>query len=535
MTKQPPIPTERPQWTALSRHVEEIRGLTLRRLFAEDPARGRKFTATAGDLYLDYSKNLITDTTLELLLDLARASGLGPGIKAMFAGEKLNFTEQRAVFHVALRSPANIPMTIDGRNVTPEVQRVLGAMTRFADAVRGGAWLGFSGKPVRNLINIGIGGSDLGPAMLYEALKSYSDRSLRCRFVSNIDAAALDEALYDCMPEETLFIICSKTFTTQETLTNARSARAWLVARLGDEAAVRRHFVAVSTNLDAVREFGIDPSNMFEFWDWVGGRYSCASAIGLSIMTAIGPDHYAELLTGFHAMDEHFRNAPLARNMPVILGLLGIWYNNFQAMESHAVLPYSQALSRFTDYLQQLDMESNGKSTDRSGRRITGYQTGPLVWGQPGTNGQHAFYQLLHQGTKTVPCDFIGFARSTSPLGGHQDLLMSNFFAQSEALAFGKNADELRAEGCPEELIPHRTMDGNRPSNSILAPRLSTFVLGQLIALYEHKVFTQGCIWNINSFDQWGVELGKALAKRIVPELTAERLPKPPTTVPPVN
>ena len=512
------------EWRALAEHYEQVKDLHLRQLFADDPTRGERLTVEAAGLYLDYSKNRITDETLRLLIALAEARGLPSRIEAMFRGEKINVTENRAVLHVALRAPRDAVITVDGENVVPAVHAVLDKMSDFAERVRGGAWTGYTGKRIRNIINIGIGGSDLGPVMAYEALRHYSARDLTVRFVSNIDGTDFAEATHDLDPAETLFIVSSKTFTTLETMTNARTARAWTLRALGDEAAIAKHFVAVSTNAKEVARFGIDTANMFEFWDWVGGRYSYDGAIGLSLMIAIGPDRFREMLAGFHAMDEHFRTAPLGQNMPVILGLLGVWYINFFGAETHAVLPYDQYLKRFPAYLQQLDMESNGKSVTLDGSAV-GYQTGPVVWGEPGTNGQHAFFQLLHQGTKLVPCDFIGFCRSLNPLGEHHDLLMANLFAQTEALAFGKTPEEVRAEGVAEPLVPHRTFPGNRPSNTILADELTPATLGALVALYEHKVFVQGTIWGINSFDQWGVELGKALAQRIIPELTAEQEP----------
>jgi glucose-6-phosphate isomerase len=478
----------------------------------------------AAGLYLDYSKNRVTAETLRLLLALAEAAGLRGRIDAMFAGEKINVTEQRAVLHVALRTPRDRRIVVDGRDVVPDVHAVLDRMAAFATAVRTGAWTGFTGRPVRNVVNIGIGGSDLGPVMAYEALRPWSDRRLTLRFVSNVDGADFAEATRDLDPAETLFVVSSKTFTTQETLVNARAAREWSVRALGDARAVARHFVAVSTNAAEVAKFGIDPANMFEFWDWVGGRYSFDSAIGLSLMIAIGPEHFRAMLAGFHEMDEHFRTAPFERNMPVLLGLLGIWYVNFFGAESHAVLPYSHYLARLPSYLQQLDMESNGKSVDRDGRRVA-YQTGPVIWGTAGTNGQHAYYQLLHQGTRLVPCDFIGFARMPTPLRRQHDLLTANLIAQAEALAFGKTAAEVAAEGVPGAQAPHRTFEGNRPSNMILAAELTPAALGRLVALYEHKVFVQGTIWRVNSFDQWGVELGKALAGRIAPELDAQMEP----------
>jgi glucose-6-phosphate isomerase len=510
--------TERPEWAALRANHEQIRDIHLRQFFAEDSTRGNRLTLDAAGIYLDYSKNRLTDETVRLLIALADACDLRGRIDAMFRGDKINFTEQRAVLHTALRAPRDSKIVVDGVNVVPEVHAVLDKMAAFSDRVRSGAWTGFTGQRIRNIVNIGIGGSDLGPVMAYEALRHYSDRGLACRFVSNIDGTDFVEATRDLDPAETLFIISSKTFTTLETMTNARSARDWLVSALGDEAAVARHFVAVSTNAAEVTKFGIDTANMFEFWDWVGGRYSVDSAIGFSLMVAIGADRFREMLAGFHAMDEHFRTAPFDRNLPVLLGLIGVWYNNFFGAETVAILPYDHYLGRFPSYLQQLDMESNGKRTDIEGRPVA-YQTGPIIWGQPGTNGQHAFYQLIHQGTKLIPCDFIGFSQTLNPIGNHHDLLMANLFAQTEALAFGKTEEEVRAEGTPEFQVPHRVFEGNRPTNTILLDRLTPGSLGCLIALYEHKVFVQGVIWNINSFDQWGVELGKALAMRIVPEL----------------
>ncbi len=510
------------QWRALRRHQEETRGLHLRELFADDPGRGRRYALEAGDLYLDYSRNRVTDETLGLLQDLAAARRVTELRDAMFAGERINVTENRPVLHVALRAPRDAVIEVDGENVVPGVHEVLDRMGAFADQIRSGAWTGFTGKPIRTVVNIGIGGSDLGPKMAYEALRPYADRSRGFRFVSNVDGSDLHEAIRDLDPAETLFIVASKTFTTIETITNATSARQWLVSALGDEAAVARHFVAVSTNGEQVAKFGIDPANMFGFWDWVGGRYSFDSAIGLSLMVAIGPERFREMLDGFHLMDEHFRTAPPERNLPMLLGLLGVWYDDFYGAQTYAVLPYSHYLSRFTDYLQQLDMESNGKSVGRDGEPVT-YDTGPVVWGTPGTNGQHAYYQLLHQGTRLVPADLIGFARPIAELGdlqGQHDLLMANLFAQGQALAFGKTAEEVAAEGVPAEQVPHRTFAGNRPTNTILATQLTPSVLGQLIALYEHKVFVQGAVWGINSFDQWGVELGKVLAKRLEPRLT---------------
>ncbi len=509
------------EWRALEAHYQQIKDVHLRKLFADDPMRGERMAAEAAGWYLDFSKNRITDETLKLLVALARARRLPERIEAMFRGEKINVTEGRAVLHVALRAPRDEVIVVDGENVVPAVHVVLDKMSDFARRVRSGAWTGHTGKRIRNVINIGIGGSDLGPVMAYEALRAYSDRNLTFRFVSNIDGTDFAEATRDLDPAETLFIVSSKTFTTLETMTNARTARAWILGALGDEAAIAKHFVAVSTNEREVARFGIDPANMFEFWDWVGGRYSFDGAIGLSLMVAIGPERFREMLAGFRAMDEHFRSAPLEQNLPVLLGLNGLWYNNFFGAETVAVLPYDQYLKRFPAYLQQLDMESNGKSVTLDGA-VVDYQTGPVVWGEPGTNGQHAFFQLIHQGTKLIPCDFIGFCRSLNPIDGHHDLLMANLFAQTEALAFGKTAEEVRAEGVPEALVPHRTFPGNRPSNTLLADQLTPSTLGALVALYEHKVFVQGTVWGINSFDQWGVELGKALAQRIIPELTAE-------------
>ena len=510
--------TALPAWQQLETHATSVRTAHLRDLFAVDPARGERMVIDDLGLYFDYAKHRVTDETLHLLVDLAEACGLRERIDAMFRGEKINVTENRAVLHVALRAPRDAHIFVDGEDVVPQVHAVLDQMSAFAERVRGGAWRGFTGKRIRAVVNIGIGGSDLGPVMAYEALRHYSERSLTFRFVSNIDGTDFAEAVQDLDPAETLFIVASKTFTTLETMTNAHTARRWLLAALGDEQAVANHFVAVSTNATAVAQFGIDTANMFGFWDWVGGRYSMDSAIGLSTMVAIGPDNFRAMLAGFHAMDEHFRTAPFARNMPVLMGLLGIWYNNFFGAESIAVLPYDQYLKRFPAYLQQLTMESNGKYITLDGAPVD-YQTGPVYWGEPGTNGQHSFYQLLHQGTKLVPCDFIGFCQSLNPLGDHHDLLMSNVFAQGEALAFGKTAEQVRAEGTPEWLVPHRTFEGNRPSTTILAERLTPEVLGKLVALYEHSVFTQGVIWDIDSFDQWGVELGKVLAKKIIGEL----------------
>ncbi|MDQ3979379.1 MAG: glucose-6-phosphate isomerase [Actinomycetota bacterium] len=500
-------------------------GVHLRQLFDQDPERGSTFCAEAGDLFLDYAKNRVTAETIDLLIALAERARLRDRIEAMFAGERINVTENRAVLHVALRAQEDVSIVVDGVDVVPDVHRVLRKMGSFARRVRSGEWTGHTGRPIANVVNIGIGGSDLGPAMAYDALKDFSDRSLVLRFVSNVDGADIWEALRDLDPEATLFVVSSKTFTTIETLTNARTAKEWLLAALGgDEAAVRRHFVAVSTNEARVREFGIDPANMFEFWDWVGGRYSYDSAIGLSLMIAVGEDHFREMLDGFGTIDEHFRTAPFHRNLPVLLGLLGVWYRNFFGAETHAVLPYNNELSRLPAYLQQLDMESNGKSVDLDGNAVS-CETGPIIWGTPGTNGQHAYYQLLHQGTALVPCDFIGFCRPNHVVGNHHDLLMANFFAQTEALAFGRTRDEVEREGVPSSQLPHRTFEGNRPTNTILAPQLTPRVLGQLVALYEHKVFTQGTIWRVNSFDQWGVELGKVLTNRIVPELESDAEP----------
>ena len=517
--------TQRSSWKALEEHYQKVRDLHLRTLFAEEPGRGERFALEAAGIYLDYSKNRITDETLRLLLALAEDSGLRERIEAMFRGDKINVTENRAVLHVALRAPKEEAIFVDGENVVPEVHAVLDKMADFSNRVRSGAWRGYTGKRMRNIINIGIGGSDLGPSMAYDALRYFSDRSLTVRFVSNIDGNEFVEATRDLDPAETLFIVSSKTFTTLETLTNARSAREWCVQALGSEQAVAKHFVAVSTNTEEVEKFGIDTANMFEFWDWVGGRYSYDSAIGLSLMIAIGPERFREMLAGFHAMDVHFRTAPFERSLPVLLGLIGIWYNNFFGAETVAVLPYDHYLGRLPAYLQQLDMESDGKHVDLEGRPVN-YQTGPIIWGQPGTNGQHAFYQLIHQGTKLIPCDFIGFCQALNPLGPHHDLLMANFFAQTEALAFGKTAEEVAAEGVPAFQVPHRTFEGNRPTNTILADRLTPETLGKLIALYEHKVFVQGTIWDIDSFDQWGVELGKVLANRIIPELQSTGEPR---------
>ena len=511
---------ERPAWKALRQHYPKIQNAHLRQLFAEDPQRAEHFAFEAVGLYFDYSKNRITDETVGLLLELANQCGLRERIDAMFHGEKINLTEKRAVLHVALRAMKDESIMVDGRNVVPEVHAVLDQMTAFANQVRDGQWRGHTGKRIRNVINIGIGGSDLGPVMAYEALKYYSQRHMTFRFVSNVDSTDFAEATRDLSADETLFIVSSKTFTTLETMTNAHTAREWARQALGDEKAIARHFVAVSTNTPEVKKFGIDTANMFQFWDWVGGRYSMDSAIGLSTMIAIGPDQFRAMLAGFHAMDEHFRTAPFDRNLPVLMGLLAVWYNNFFESQTIAVLPYEQYLKRFPAYLQQLTMESNGKHVTLDGARVQ-YQTGPIFWGEPGTNGQHSFYQLIHQGTKLIPCDFIGFCQALNPLGEHHDLLMSNVFAQAEALAFGKTPEEVRAEGTPDWLVPHRVFEGNRPSNAILAEQLTPETLGKLVALYEHSVFTQGTIWQIDSFDQWGVELGKVLANRIIPELDA--------------
>ena len=518
--------SQRTAWKALAAHSKQIRKLHLRELFAGDPKRGERFTAEGAGLFLDYSKNRITEKTLKLLLQLAKESGLRARMDAMFNGEKINVTENRAVLHVALRAPKNLVIRVDGKNVVPEVHAVLDRMADFANRVRSGEWKGRTGKPIRNVVNIGIGGSDLGPVMACEALRYYSERSLTFRFVSNVDGTDFVEAVHDLDPAETLFIVSSKTFTTLETMTNAHSARAWSLAGLGgDEKSVARHFVAVSTNAKEVARFGIDTANMFGFWDWVGGRYSMDSAIGLSTMLAIGPDNFRAMLDGFHRMDNHFRTAPFEKNLPVLMGLLAVWYTDFFDTQTIAVLPYEQYLKRFPAYLQQLTMESNGKHVTLDGRPVN-YETGPIYWGEPGTNGQHSFYQLIHQGTPLIPCDFIAFGHALAPLGRHHDLLLANVFAQAEALAFGKTPAEVKAEGTSDRLVPHRVFEGNRPSNTILAERLTPEVLGALVALYEHSVFTQGVIWNVNSFDQWGVELGKALAQRIIPELESEPAPK---------
>jgi len=526
MASPPKNLVERAAWNGLTAHYREVRSLHLRELFANDPKRGERLTADAAGIYLDYSKNRVTDETLRLLLQLAAESGLRARIDAMFNGEKINTSENRAVLHVALRAPRGQSILVDGENVVPGVHAVLNRMADFSNQVRSGAWLGHTGKRIRNVINIGIGGSDLGPVMAYEALKYYSDRAMTFRFVSNVDGTDFAEATYDLDPAETLFIVSSKTFTTLETMTNARSARTWALAGLGgDQESVARHFVAVSTNAKEVATFGIDTANMFGFWDWVGGRYSMDSAIGLSTMLAVGPEHFRAMLEGFHEMDEHFRTAPFRQNLPVLMGLLAVWYNDFFGAETAAVLPYEQYLKRFPAYLQQLTMESNGKHVTLEGNTVS-YDTGPIYWGEPGTNGQHSFYQLIHQGTRLIPCDFIGFHKALNRLGEQHDMLLANIFAQGEALAFGKTADEVKAEGSADWLVPHRVFEGNRPSNTILLDRLTPAALGKLVALYEHSVFTQGTIWSIDSFDQWGVELGKVLAQRIIPELTSESEPR---------
>ena len=513
--------TQRAAWKALEAHYKKIRRLHLRKLFAKDPQRGDRLTAEAVGIYLDYSKNRITDETVTLLLQLAEESGLRSRIDAMFRGDKINVTEKRAVLHVALRAPQGQSIVVDGEDVVPQVHAVLDKMANFSNRVRSGEWKGHTGKPIRNVVNVGIGGSDLGPVMAYEALRYYSQRNLKFRFVSNIDGTDFAEATHDLDAEETLFIISSKTFTTLETMTNAHTARAWALAALKEDAAIARHFVAVSTNAAEVAKFGIDTSNMFGFWDWVGGRYSMDAAIGLSTMIAIGPENFRAMLDGFHQMDEHFRTAPFERNLPVLMGLLGVYYNNFFGTQTVAVLPYEQYLKRFPAYLQQLTMESNGKHVTLEGTEVD-YQTGPIYWGEPGTNGQHSFYQLIHQGTKLIPCDIIAFAQTLNPLGRHHDILLANVFAQAEALAFGKTSKQVEAEGTQPWLVPHRTFEGNRPSNTILLERLTPAALGKLVALYEHSVFTQGVIWQIDSFDQWGVELGKVLAQRIIPELESQ-------------
>ncbi len=517
---------KRPAWSSLEAHHQAMKGLHLRQLFAEDPKRGERLAVEGAGIYLDYSKNRITGETLGLLLQLAQESGLRERIDAMFRGDKINVSEKRAVLHVALRAPRAASIVLDGQNVVPEVHGVLDKMADFAGRLRGGNWKGHTGKRIRSVINIGIGGSDLGPVMAYEALKHYSERSMGFRFVSNVDGTDFAEAVRDLDPAETLFIVSSKTFTTLETMTNARTARDWTLAGLkGEEAAIAKHFVAVSTNAKEVAKFGIDTANMFGFWDWVGGRYSMDSAIGLSTMIAIGPDNFRAMLDGFHQMDEHFRTTPFERNLPVLMGLLALWYNDFFGAQTVAVLPYEQYLKRFPAYLQQLTMESNGKHVTLDGVRVD-YDTGPIYWGEPGTNGQHSFYQLIHQGTRLVPCDFIAFAQTLNPLGRHHDMLLANVFAQTEALAFGKTAEEVKAEGTPDWLVPHRLFEGNRPSNTILLDRLTPGALGKLVALYEHSVFTQGTIWQIDSFDQWGVELGKVLAQRIIPQLESAAEPK---------
>jgi glucose-6-phosphate isomerase len=510
--------TDRPAWKSLAAHAATMKSTTLRELFVGDPERGTRFTAEAEGLFLDFSKNRITDETLKLLIELAKQSGLRAHCEAMFTGQKINTTEDRAVLHIALRAPASESIFVDGVDVVPEVHKVLDKMSAFADRIRSGDWRGHTGKRIRNIVNIGIGGSDLGPVMAYEALKHYSQRDLTFRFVSNVDGTDFAEAVHDLSPDETLFLVASKTFTTLETMTNAHTARDWTLAALKDDAAIAKHFVALSTNTKLVAAFGIDTANMFGFWDWVGGRYSMDSAIGLSTMIAIGPAAFRDMLAGFHAMDVHFRTTPLEKNLPALLGLLTVWYTDFFDAQTVAILPYEQYLKRFPAYLQQLTMESNGKHVTLDGTTVD-YETGPIYWGEPGTNGQHSFYQLIHQGTRLIPCDFIGFAKSLNPLGRHHDMLMANVFAQAEALAFGKTAEEVRAEGVPEALVPHKVFEGNRPSNTILADILTPRLLGSLIALYEHSVFTQGVIWSIDSFDQWGVELGKVLATKILGEL----------------
>ena len=528
MSKKPVIKplTQRPAWKALGAHHKKIAKLHLRELFAADPGRGQRFTAEANGVFLDYSKNRLTDETLKLLLALAEESGLRAKIEAMFRGDKINITEDRAVLHVALRAPKSERIVVDGEDVVPGVHAVLDKMTTFSERVRSGAWKGHTGKRIRNVINIGIGGSDLGPVMAYEALKHYSQRDLTFRFVSNVDGTDFAEAVQDLNPDETLFLVASKTFTTLETMTNAHTAREWSLAGLGgDEKAVAKHFVAISTNAKEVAKFGIDTDNMFGFWDWVGGRYSMDSAIGLSTMIAIGPENFRAMLAGFHEMDAHFRTAPFEKNLPVLLGLLTLWYTDFFDAQTIAILPYEQYLKRFPAYLQQLTMESNGKHVTLDGTHVS-YETGPVYWGEPGTNGQHSFYQLIHQGTRLIPCDFIGFSKALNPLGRHHDMLMANVFAQAEALAFGKTAEQVKAEGTPDWLVPHRVFEGNRPSNVILAEVLTPAVLGKLVALYEHSVFTQGAIWNIDSFDQWGVELGKVLATKILGELESSIEPE---------
>jgi glucose-6-phosphate isomerase len=518
--------TQRKAWKALEAHAQKIAESHLRTLFADDPKRGERMTVEAAGLFLDYSKNRITDETLRLLMELAEESGLKQRIEAMFRGDKINITEKRAVLHVALRAPKGASILVDGQNVVPQVHEVLDRMAAFAKRIRSGEWTGHSGKPIKNVVNIGIGGSDLGPVMAYEALKHFSDRDLTFRFVSNVDGTDFAEAVHDLNADETLFIVSSKTFTTLETMTNAHTARVWLLEGIGGhQSSVAKHFVAVSTNAAEVAKFGIDTANMFGFWDWVGGRYSMDSAIGLSTMLAIGPENFREMLEGFHEMDEHFRTAPFERNLPVLLALLTVWYVNFFGAETVAILPYEQYLKRFPAYLQQLTMESNGKHVTLDGRHVD-YETCPIYWGEPGTNGQHSFYQLIHQGTRLIPCDFLAFCHTNNKLGPHQDILLANVFAQTEALAFGKTADQVKSEGTPDWLVPHRVFEGNRPSNTILADRLTPAVLGKLVALYEHSVFAQGTIWQVNSFDQWGVELGKALAQRIIPELESKSVPE---------
>jgi glucose-6-phosphate isomerase len=523
-TSIPPL-RDRQAWSALKKHYEEIRSVHLRQLFADDPTRGERLTTEGAGLFLDYSKNRITDETLRLLVELARQSGLAERTEAMFTGERINVSEKRSVLHVALRMPKGTTLMIDGVNVVDQVHEVLDRMSAFSERIRSGDWKGHTGKAIRNIVNIGIGGSDLGPVMAYEALRHYTRRDLTFRFVSNVDSTDFVEATHDLDAAETLFIVSSKTFTTLETMTNAHSARDWALSALGDESAVAKHFVAVSTNAEKVSEFGIDTQNMFGFWEWVGGRYSMDSAIGLSTMLAVGPDGFAEMLAGFHAMDEHFRSTPFERNLPALMGLLAVWYGDFFGAQTVGVMPYEQYLKRFPAYLQQLTMESNGKHVTLDGAHVD-YDTGAIYWGEPGTNGQHSFYQLIHQGTRLIPVDLIGFAQTLNPLRDHHDLLMSNVFAQAEALAFGKTEEEVRAEGTPEEIVPHRVMGGNRPTNTILAERLTPRILGTLVALYEHSVFTQGVVWGIDSFDQWGVELGKALASRIIPELKSEDEPE---------
>jgi len=524
MTTSNTLLTERASWKALDAHYSKVKELHLRKLFADDPRRGERLTVEALGIYFDYSKNRVTDETLKLLVQVAEDVGLRSRIDAMFKGEKINVTENRAVLHVALRAPKGESIVVDGADVVPEVHAVLDKMSAFADRIRSGEWKGHTGKPIKNIVNIGIGGSDLGPVMAYEALRDYSQRNLNFRFVSNIDGTDFAEATQDLDATETLFIISSKTFTTLETMTNALTARDWALKTLKDQGAVAKHFVAVSTNAAEVTKFGIDTANMFGFWDWVGGRYSMDSAIGMATMIAIGPDNFRQMLSGFHEMDEHFRTTPFEKNMPVLMGLLTVWYNNFFGAQTVAVLPYEQYLKRFPAYLQQLTMESNGKRVTLDGQ-VVNYETGPIYWGEPGTNGQHSFYQLIHQGTKLIPSDFIAFVEPLKPLGRHHDILMANAFAQAEALAFGKTAEEVKAEGTADWLVPHRTFEGNRPSNVILADRLTPTMLGRLVALYEHSVFTQGAVWNIGSFDQWGVELGKVLAQRIIPELEGKDEP----------